>query len=434
MSSDLTLVNVERVAKCYQIYAQPQDRLKQAFHRRMRRILPLADRQFFREFWALRDVSFSVGRGETVGILGRNGSGKSTLLQIICGTLASTAGEVRTHGRIAALLELGAGFNPEFTGRENVLLNASILGIDPESMEERLAKVIEFSGLGDYIDQPMKTYSSGMHARLAFSAAIHVDPAILIVDEALSVGDAGFQLKCMMRMRELQEDGVTILFVSHDTGSVIRLCDRAMVLDQGRIVSDSPDPLRCVKLYDRITRKVAMPNLDRPKAEDLVAHDYGNELQGMKETRLGSQEAQYLSVQFLAENGEERHVFQSGEEIQIRALIHAKRPFDRVVSGFTLKNRSGVDVWGDNTLYAGLEVALEPGMTSITYRFRLTVPEDEYFLYIGLADISGDRMELDQRWPVRRLTVTSTRRVIGYSFSPATIEIQAEPDHRMEAA
>lgn len=434
MSFEHPLVHVERVAKCYQIYAQPQDRLKQALHRRVRRLLPLQDRQFFREFWALRDVSFSVGRGETVGILGRNGSGKSTLLQIICGTLASTAGEVRTNGRIAALLELGAGFNPEFTGRENVLLNASILGIEPESMEERLAKVIEFSGLGDHIDQPMKTYSSGMHARLAFSAAIHVDPAILIVDEALSVGDAGFQLKCMMRMRELQEDGVTILFVSHDTGSVIRLCDRAMVLDQGRVVSDSPDPLRCVKLYDRITRKVAMPNLDRPKAEDLVAHDYGNELQGMKETRLGSQEAQYLSVQFLAENGEERHVFQSGEEIQIRALIHAERHFERVVSGFTLKNRSGVDVWGDNTLYAGLEVALEPGMTSITYRFRLTVPEDEYFLYIGLADISGERMELDQRWPVRRLTVTSTRRVIGYSFSPATIEIQAEPVQPVEAA
>jgi len=424
MSSDDNVIDVVGVAKCYQIYERPQDRLKQAAWRRLRRVAPIADRQFFREFWALRDIDFHVKRGETVGILGRNGSGKSTLLQIICGTLSPTAGGVTTRGRVAALLELGAGFNPEFTGRENVFLNASILGIEAGAMAERLDRVIEFSGLGDYIDQPMKTYSSGMYARLAFSAAIHVDPAILIVDEALSVGDAGFQLKCMLRMRELQEQGVTVLFVSHDTGSVVRLCDRAIVLDAGRVVSRESDPLKCVKLYEQITRKVAMPEVDRPRADDLVAHNYGGELEGISETRLGSREAQYLSVNFLGEDGAARQVFQSGEEIAIRALISSERRFGRVVSGFTLKNRAGVDVWGDNTLYAGIDLALEPGLTSLTYRFRLALPAGEYFLYIGLADIEDERRELDQRWPVRRLTVVSTRQTLGFCYSPASIEVQ----------
>lgn len=223
-------IKVENLSKCYPIYDKPRDRLMQ--------MLNGGRKQYFREFWALRDMSFSVRRGETVGIIGRNGSGKSTLLQIICGTVTPTSGTVMTSGRVAALLELGAGFNPEFTGRENVFLNAAILGFPPEEMGKRMKDVLAFSELGDFLDQPVKTYSSGMFSRLAFSIAIHVDPEILIVDEALSVGDARFVAKCMRRIKDIQERGTTILFVSHDVGSVRNLCDRAIWLDKGSMIAE----------------------------------------------------------------------------------------------------------------------------------------------------------------------------------------------------
>lgn len=237
MSSDL-LLKVDDISKCYRVYDQPADRLKQFLIPRFRRAIGRAQRGYGREFWALRDVTFEVGQGETVGIIGRNGSGKSTLLQVICGTVSPTSGSVKSHARIAALLELGAGFNPEFSGRENVLLNAAILGFSRDVMSERMEKVLAFSELGDFLDQPVKTYSSGMYARLAFSIAIHVDPEILIVDEALAVGDARFVAKCMRRIKDMQDEGTTILFVSHDVGSVRTLCDRAIWLDKGYIVDE----------------------------------------------------------------------------------------------------------------------------------------------------------------------------------------------------
>lgn len=432
MSSDIA-IKVENLSKCYQIYDQPRDRLKQFVLPKIKSLIAPAKKlvtghqlpitNYYREFWALKDVSFEVKKGETVGIIGRNGSGKSTLLQMICGTLTPTSGSVQANGRIAALLELGSGFNPEFTGRENVVLNAAILGVSGDSVRERLDKVIEFSGLGDYIDQPVKTYSSGMFARLAFAAAIHVEPSILVVDEALAVGDAGFQLKCMLRMREMQEKGVTILFVSHDTGSVVRLCDHAIVMEQGRIVSQDRDTLKCVKLYEQLTRKVAMPEVVHQVSLEVQTKTYAEELQGIQETRLGSQEARYLWVEFLGDDNKTRQVFKSGEEIQIKATIESKRHFEKVVTGFTLKNRAGVDVWGDNNHFADVNLCLKPGLSELTYRFKLNIPAGEYFLYIGLADISSDRTELDQRWPVRRLTVVSERQCLGFAFSPASIEL-----------
>ena len=202
MSSEIA-IKVENLSKCYHIYDQPRDRLKQMILPRLQRAAGAASKQYFREFWALKDVSFEVKKGETVGIIGRNGSGKSTLLQMICGTLNPTSGSVQTHGRIAALLELGAGFNPEFTGRENVYLNAAVLGLGYEEIEARFDQIAAFADIGDFIEQPVKTYSSGMMVRLAFAVAIHADPEILIVDEALSVGDAYFQAKCAHRIRSI---------------------------------------------------------------------------------------------------------------------------------------------------------------------------------------------------------------------------------------
>ena len=225
-------ISVRDLGKCYRLYARPQDRLKQALWRGRRR--------YFDEFWALRDVSLEVGRGEALGIVGRNGSDKSTLLQIIAGTLAPSEGEVRVGGRISALLELGSGFNPEFTGRENVYLSGSLFGRSRREMNARFDRIVDFAGSGDFIDRPTKTYSSGMFLRLAFSVAVHLDPEILIVDEALAVGDPLFQHQCMARIRELSRSGVTLIFVSHNPDAVRALCDRGLWLRDGRAMRLGP--------------------------------------------------------------------------------------------------------------------------------------------------------------------------------------------------
>lgn len=241
MSSDTIAIRVDGLGKCYQIYDTPQDRLRQSIVLRTQAWFGGAQRSYCREFWALRDVSFEVRRGETVGIIGRNGSGKSTLLQMICGTLAPTTGTVQSRGRIAALLELGAGFNPEFSGRENVFMNACLLGLSQKEVDEKFDDIAAFADIGDFIEQPVKHYSSGMYARLAFAVAISVSPDILVVDEALSVGDEPFQRKCFARIDRIRNEGGTILFVSHAGGTIINLCDRAILLNRGeRIFTGAP--------------------------------------------------------------------------------------------------------------------------------------------------------------------------------------------------
>lgn len=416
------VIKATNLSKRYRIYGAPRDRLKQFIVPRFHRLLGYSARDYFREVWALRSVSFDVLKGETVGIIGRNGSGKSTLLQIICGTLAPTNGTVETTGRIAALLSLGAGFNPEFTGRENVYMNGRILGLNQDELDDRYNQIIAFADIGPFVEQPVKTYSSGMFARLAFAVAVNVDPEVLIVDEALSVGDAGFQLKCMLKMRELQERGTTIFFVSHDTNSVVRLCDRAILLENGNILSDDRDTLRCVKMYQQLTRNTPQRASAQLTKSESAGQTYEKELKGITETRFGSREAEYLSVDFLSADGQHQAVFRSGEIITIRAVIRSHRYFASVASGFTLKNKAGVDVWGDNTNFANASLQLKPGITHLTYRFSLNLPAGEYFLYVGLADVSESRKELDQRWPVRMISVVSNRQVLGFVFAPATIE------------
>lgn len=234
MSSDIS-IKVEGLSKCYQIYSHPSDRLKQFILPNLKKIGLKGKQKYYRDFWALKDVSFEVKRGETVGILGFNGAGKSTLLQMICGTLNPTSGQIKINGKISALLELGAGFNPEFTGRENVFLSCSLHGMQYEEIKTRFNEIAEFAGIGDFIDQPVKFYSSGMYARLAFSAAVHVDPAVLIVDEALSVGDMAFQEKSINRMKKIRGSGTSILFVTHSISAVRNFCDRAIWLDNGQL-------------------------------------------------------------------------------------------------------------------------------------------------------------------------------------------------------
>src|SRR5690348_17405177 len=238
MSSEDFSIRVEGLSKRYEIYSQPAHRLKQMILPRAQRAMRRSARTYFNEFWALRDVGFDVRKGETVGIVGRNGSGKSTLLQMICGTLNPTLGTIAVNGRVAALLELGAGFNPEFTGRESVRLSGLLYGLSERELNARFDAILDFAGIGDFIDQPIKTYSSGMYVRLAFSVAINVSPDVLVVDEALSVGDEAFQRKCFARINAIRDAGATVLFVSHAAGTVVELCDRAILLDRGEMIAD----------------------------------------------------------------------------------------------------------------------------------------------------------------------------------------------------
>jgi lipopolysaccharide transport system ATP-binding protein len=246
-------ITVQNLSKCYQLYNQPHDRLKQFLWR--------GKRQYFREFWALRDVNFEVGKGEVLGIIGQNGAGKSTLLQLLCGTLTPTSGSVKVNGRIAALLELGAGFNPEFSGRENVFMSAAILGLSQKEIEARYEEIVDFSGIRDFIDQPVKTYSSGMFVRLAFSVATSVDPDILVIDEALSVGDGAFARKSFDRIMRLKSQGKTILFCSHSLYQVEALCNKAIWIDNGRI-AEIGIPSKVVMAYNENLQSSIEPSND----------------------------------------------------------------------------------------------------------------------------------------------------------------------------
>jgi ABC-type polysaccharide/polyol phosphate transport system ATPase subunit len=249
MSSDNIVIRINDISKSYQIYDKPRDRLKQFVMPRLRRFTGQLPKQYFREFWSLKNISFEVKKGETIGIIGKNGAGKSTLLQILCGTITPSNGTIETKGRIAALLELGAGFNPEFTGRENVFLNASLLGLTKKETEARFHDIVSFADIDDFLEQPVKTYSSGMFVRLAFAIAVHIEPDILIIDEALSVGDIAFRNKCIAKIKELRENGTTLLFVSHDLSTLQMICDSVIWLDSG-MIREFGDPVKVCQEYN----------------------------------------------------------------------------------------------------------------------------------------------------------------------------------------
>lgn len=295
MSSNEIAIRVANLSKCYQIYDAPRDRLKQFILPSLQRFAGKQSKQYFREFFALQDVSFDVKKGETVGIIGRNGSGKSTLLQMICGTLNPTSGTIQTNGRVAALLELGSGFNPEFTGHENVYMNASVLGLSNEEIDARFDDIAAFADIGQFIEQPVKIYSSGMMVRLAFAVAINVEPQILVVDEALSVGDELFQRKCFSRIEAIKKNGATILLVSHSGATVIELCDRALLLDSGERL-DMGSPKVIVGKYQKliysppekcaeIREKIRASNAVRKNAESVqIAQAVQDSLDNMQAT------------------------------------------------------------------------------------------------------------------------------------------------------
>jgi lipopolysaccharide transport system ATP-binding protein len=427
---------VEDVSKYYPIYAAPRDRLKQFVFPRLQRLVGRQPGRYFQDFWALREVNLRVGRGETVGIVGRNGAGKSTLLQIISGTLAPTSGSVESRGRIAALLELGAGFNPEFTGRENVYLNGTILGMSRKDIDERYEEITAFADIGDFIEQPVKTYSSGMFVRLAFAVQACVEPEILIVDEALSVGDIGFQYKCFRRMEALRAKGVTILMVTHSTGSILEYADRCIVLDHGRIVQDTTDVLAAVLAYEKgmlaqeTPTKPVMGTGTSSKQECLTidglrALQTAQRNDTLGEKRFGSARAIIESCTvYRADSGEAHSVVRPGEEIVFRFRLRSCEVIANIVLGVSLSKTQGSDVWGDNNLNAGTTINLQAGLCIVDYRVRLPISAGDYLIHCGMARFVGEqREELDQRRPLGKLTVWSPRAQVGVVFAPVRVSI-----------
>ena len=359
MSSDTEYaIEVNGLGKCYEIYEKPSDRLKQ--------MLMHGRKQYYKEFWALKDISFKIKKGATVGIIGRNGSGKSTLLQMICGTLNPTVGEVKVNGRVAALLELGAGFNPEFSGIENVYMAGSLYGLSREEVDQRFEAIISFADIGDHINQPVKTYSSGMYVRLAFSVAIHVEPDILIIDEALSVGDAYFQAKCAKMINKIIESGATVLFVSHDTASVKSLCSRAMLLNSGRSQYFGEVNTAVEKYYSALIenqrKEIIEKNSTPPTA--AIANKFTQDIKTFQAIasfqRIQNGIADFLNVLLLDEHEEKIDSIEFGQKVILRQVIKVHESVASLGLAYHIRDKNGLDIIYSDTQIEGGKHIINP--------------------------------------------------------------------------
>lgn len=365
-------IKVQHLSKKYRIYERPWDRLRE--------LAGLRPRRLHRDFWALDDISFELEPGCTLGIIGQNGSGKSTLLQILAGIMTQTRGNCHVTGKVSALLELGSGFNPEFTGRENVFMNGAILGLDAREMQKRFDSIAAFAEIGDFMDQPVKTYSSGMFMRLAFAVAVNVDPDILLVDEALSVGDLIFQHRCMHRMNELRESGKTIVLVTHDLEAVIKFCSRALLIDRGRLLEDGKPDLVVQKyralIFERERRHGGFGGAQGfgqakrlPEAAMPVARSIPN-----VDHRFGNGEASLLGLELLDEEGNAAVEVSGGQRVTIRISAEIKQDIAQPIIGYYIRDRLGVEVSGCNTSYLGKPLPpVEKGQI-VTSDFHVELP------------------------------------------------------------
>ena len=406
-------VNVENVSKQYRIYQRPGDRLTETLTRgRLRR---------HEEFWALRDISFEVESGTTVGIIGQNGCGKSTLLQIICGTLTPTHGHVWHSGRIAALLELGAGFDPEFTGVENVYMNAALLGFSRRETSMILPNIERFAEIGQFIYQPVKTYSSGMYVRLAFAIAANVDPDILVIDEALAVGDAVFQHRCLRRIKELQDAGTTILFVSHDAAAVRALCTRSILLNGGRIIADGKPP-EVLNRYQRVI-------MEREEAYDADTHQNESLVEQSAAPltysyRHGDGSAEIITAEIKDVGNRSVAIIESGEKVIVRLVAVFKREISEPVIGFLIRNRHGIHAYGTNTKEQQIHFGVVPRRQAVevTFTFDCWLGVDQYSISVAVHSL--DEQAYDWMDGVLFFRVTSSQRTEGVANLNATASVR----------
>lgn len=365
-------------------------------------MLPWARRSFHKEFWALRDINLNVGKGETLGVVGPNGSGKSTLLQIVCGIIQPTSGRIAVEGRVAALLELGAGFNPEFSGMENVYLNGEIMGLPRSQIERVFPLIASFADIGEFMDRPVKEYSSGMYVRLAFATAIHVDPDILIVDEALAVGDAVFSSRCIQKFEELKQNNVTILFVSHDLGLVKQLADRAIFMMNGRIEAEG-------RPSDVVNRYVGMVLGRQQRGRD----DAGAKATVESSFRHGDGASRIVEVKLLNKDGNESTALHHAERATVRVRARFETPVENPIVGILIRNRLGIDVFGTNTRIEQKTLgAFQPGeVLQVEFSFRCYLTRQEYTLTV--ATQNGDGTSQDWLDDVLGFSVVDTKDTAG---------------------
>lgn len=433
MNTDVA-ISVRKLAKKFRLFSSPNERLYEALH-------PFR-KQYHREFWALTDVSFDVRRGEIVGILGRNGSGKSTLLQIICSVMQATRGEVEVDGRISALLELGAGFNPEFTGRENVILNGAIMGISRRKMLDKLPEIESFADIGEFFDQPVKTYSSGMYVRVAFAAAINVDPEILIVDEALSVGDAKFQHRCFHRIRSFMEQGKTILVVSHNTDTMLRICHRGVVIDGGKLrhigsIASAVDryaellygtaqkiesierPIECIERTSVSTNFEAHtdaltvpPSFLRSMSQDNRDRIGEKSCYNSHETRFGNGDIRIVDFDLVVDGQVNPEVIPTHKTVQLIVKVFFAESVSDVSLGFGILSIDGIYVFGTHVdnLKADSNNCL-----AVRISWKSHLIGGEYFLSLGCHRVvEGEKHFLDVRRSMAKIRFAPTASSIGF--------------------
>ena len=425
-------IQVQDVSKIYRLYEKPIDRLKES--------LSLTHKSYHRDFFALSNISFQVKKGETVGIIGTNGSGKSTILKIITGVLTPTTGNVRVSGVISALLELGAGFNMDYTGIENVYMNGTMMGFTRSQMDEKLPEILEFADIGDFVYQPVKTYSSGMFVRLAFALAINVEPEILIVDEALSVGDVFFQSKCYRRMEEIRKQGTTILMVTHDMGSVIKYCDRVVLLNKGHYVAEGPAG-KMVDLY----KKILANQMDALEEELAEMNDFSGGMDGqevlsgdkkpglMKDkisinpnrTEYGNGKAEIYDLGLFDERGNLTNLLLKGEYFEIKERIRFFDTIQAPIFTYTIKDKKGADLTGTNTMFEGADVKPvgQGDEYEVTFRQKMTLQGGEYLLSMSCTGFEqGEHTVYHRLYDIASITVISNNNTVGVYDMESEVE------------
>ena len=405
-------ITVTDVSKVYKLYDRPIDRLKESlnpFHK-----------EYHKKFYALNNLSFQVKKGETVGIIGTNGSGKSTILKIITGVLSPTTGKVKVDGVISALLELGAGFNSDYTGIENIYMNGTMMGFSRKQMEAKLPDILEFADIGDFVYQPVKTYSSGMFVRLAFALAINVEPEILIVDEALSVGDVFFQSKCYRRMEEIRKNGTTILMVTHDMGSIIKYCDKVVLLNKGNFIAQGqPGPM--VDLYKKILAN-QMDSLQKELNQD--ENPVVEEQKLMKEsltintnrTEYGDGKAQIYDMGLFDQRGNLTNLLLKGEEFTIKEKIRFAAEIAMPIFTYTIKDKKGTELSGTNTMFEGTDIKpVNAGDEyEVSFTQKMTLQGGEYLLSMSCTGFEkGEHVVYHRLYDVANITVISNKNTVG---------------------
>lgn len=422
-------ISVKDVKKIYKLYDKPQDRLKEAFSLRKKKL--------HKPHYALKGVNMDIYRGETVGIIGTNGSGKSTILKIITGVLTPSEGEVQVNGRISALLELGAGFNQEYNGIENVYLNGTMMGFSEKEIDAKLPAILEFADIGDYVYQPVKTYSSGMFVRLAFAVAINIEPEILIVDEALSVGDVFFQAKCYHKFEEFKEMGKTIVFVSHDLSSISKYCDRVFLLNQGTLLGEGsakdmidaykrvlvgqyelPEDEQQALLQDDQIRRMASAAVDGTQKHNQSAQD-GADKPGVNPSLLeyGTKQALIESFYLTDDRGVRTNAVLKGSEFTLHMKVRFTDHVPAPIFAFSFKNVQGTEITGTNSMIekAFLESAECGQVKEVTFTQRMTLQGGEYLISMGVTGYNGDTFEVYHRlYDALNVTVVSDKDTVGF--------------------